>query len=260
MNFKIFPIPIYSDNYVWTIVSPQGDRALVVDPGDASPVLAALQERHLTLEAILVTHRHWDHVTGVNELQRHFACPVYGPNCEAIPQVSHPLKEGDEVQFWNKLTVTVWETPGHTQEHISYLLSGGPQPILFCGDTLFAAGCGRLLGGTAEQLHTSLERYKTLPANTQVYCTHEYTQSNLRFALAVEPLNDDIKKRYQLVENQRLSGEITLPSSLGLEAQTNPFLRCREASVAQSVSDKFGQALAEPSRIFQELRNWKDNF
>lgn len=220
---NIFAIPIFTDNYVWTLT--EGSDAVLVDPGDAAPVLRELAARQLHLRAILITHWHPDHIGGLKTLCEKYPVPVYGPRAESarIPQLSHPLSEADTVQVLGH-EFRVMETPGHTLGHIA-LFSGD---ILLCGDTLFSAGCGRLFEGTPQQMHTSLGRLALLADNTRVYCTHEYTAANVAFALSEEPDNPYLQAYAQQVRALRAQGRNTLPSSIGLEKRINPFLHCAD--------------------------------
>jgi hydroxyacylglutathione hydrolase len=256
---EIVPIPAFADNYIWALL--RDEHCVVVDPGDAAPVFAFLAGRNVTLDAILITHHHADHVGGVAALTTRWPVPVYGPAAENIMGVTHALRENDHVALPNFVDepFRVMEVPGHTSGHIAYV-SGD---ILFCGDTLFAAGCGRLFEGTAQQLHTSLMRLAALPEATRVFCTHEYTLSNLRFALAVDGENNALVER-SFFEQERRSRDLpTLPSSIGLERATNPFLRCAEPALVASarghvhalVSD-----LSDATAVFSVLRQWKNDF
>ena len=261
----IVPIPAFADNYIWAMLA--SERCVVVDPGDAAPVLAFLAEHKLTLAAILVTHHHADHIGGVAELTSRWNVPVYGPAAENISCVTQALSEGDTVALPEFVAVPfrVIEVPGHTRGHIAYV-SGD---ILFCGDTLFAAGCGRLFEGTAAQLHDSLTRLAALPDHTQVYCTHEYTLSNLRFALAVDADNSDLNERSFVERARRARGEPTLPSSIALERATNPFLRCTTVGVIRSaqtyarthtVANLSEAEVSNAVNVFAALRQWKNEF
>src|SRR3989344_6305328 len=210
---QISALPAFTDNYIWLLQEPQSRRCAVVDPGDAAPVLAWLKQNPgWTLSDILVTHHHHDHVGGVEALKRVSGATVYGPAHETIPARDVALQDNQRISVlgWD---FAVYAVPGHTLGHIAF----SPPGVLFCGDTLFAAGCGRLFEGTPAQMHASLQRLAALPADTRVYCTHEYTQSNLRFAQAVEPDNADIAERVENVNRLRARGEITLPSNLALE-------------------------------------------
>lgn len=273
---SISPIAIFTDNYVWLIEHANG-TACVVDPGDATPVQQVLQARGLTLTSILITHHHWDHTDGIKSLVNTYQqVAIYGPKSKKIPQITHTLKHDDEINLFNEpsLTLKIIEVPGHTNDHIAYFgdLNSSHQqantntqdslqrPILFSGDTLFAGGCGRLLGGTAEQLCSSLKALSTLPANTQVYCTHEYTLANLAFAAAVEPSNEFIKARVNTETLKRDQEMPTLPTSIELEQQTNPFLRCTQAEVIKTINQHWGQHWQTEQEVFTGLRLWKDKF
>lgn len=246
---EIYSIPILNDNYVWVIV--KDDQVLIVDPG--SNILSNLGNKQLS--AILLTHHHWDHTNGVLPITQETHLPVYGPALESIPGVTHPLSPGQTVQ-WQDITFQVLGIPGHTRGHIAYYGAG----VLFCGDTLFAAGCGRLFEGTAEQMLTSLQTLAALPDETLVYCTHEYTLKNLQFAALVDPTNKHVEERLSEVAMKRERGIITLPSEMGLEKRTNPFLRCHDAKIWQRVEEYCGERLNSELEVFAWLRKWKDEF
>ncbi|MHC6226466.1 hydroxyacylglutathione hydrolase [Pseudomonas sp. X10] len=257
---QIDALPAFSDNYIWLLQDTAKRRCAVVDPGDAGPVLAWLQANPgWALEDILVTHHHHDHVGGVEALKRATGARVCGPANERIPARDLALDDGQQVSVLG-LVFQVLAVPGHTLGHIAYYTAQTPTPLLFCGDTLFAAGCGRLFEGTPEQMHHSLERLAALPAATLVYCTHEYTLSNLRFACAVEPNNPYIAQRFADVTQLRAEDRITLPSTLSLEKLTNPFLRTTETSVKQKADERKGHSSSSPSAVFAALRSWKDSF
>ncbi|MCC5809545.1 MAG: hydroxyacylglutathione hydrolase [Ectothiorhodospiraceae bacterium] len=249
------PVPAFNDNYIWLLHRDGDKRCVVVDPGDARPVLQALDEQGLALDVILITHHHPDHTGGLGALLEHRDVPVYGPASEAIRGVSHPLREGDTI-FLDALDLElgVLDVPGHTAGHIAFYGDN----MLFCGDTLFAGGCGRLFEGTPAQMHHSLEKLAALPESTRVYCAHEYTLANLRFALKVDPDNAALQERLRLVEHQRDSGECTLPSTLEQELKTNPFLRSGDINVKQRAESKTGHRLNGPVDVFAAVRAWKD--
>ena len=248
---KIIPIPAFSDNYLWLI--HDDCTAVVVDPGDAAPVSAFLAEHGLELRAILITHHHADHVGGVRELASS-GMPVFGPAAEKIAGINRPLGDGDRFSIPELgLSFEVIEVPGHTRGHIAYFGQGR----LFCGDTLFSAGCGRMFEGSAEQFHHSLMRLAALPAETTVHCAHEYTLANLAFACAAEPDNKDRDKHVAHCKKLRNDGVPTLPSTIGLELRINPFLRCAEPSVRASLDVPAGSSDVE---VFAALREWKNRF
>jgi len=254
----VSPVRAFSDNYLWLIRAPSDrDSAVVVDPGDARPVEAALGENGLALRAILVTHHHPDHVGGVEALSRAHGAPVFGPARERMPCPATPLDDGATVDLSDLgLEFRVMAVPGHTLGHIAYHGHGA----LFCGDTLFSGGCGRLFEGTATQMLDSLDRICALPDETRVYCAHEYTLANLRFAAAVEPGNADILETLEAVRALRSRDAITLPSTLGRERRINPFLRCREPAVRAAAEAHAGSTLAGPADVFAVIRSWKDGF
>ena len=255
---KATPVPAFSDNYIW-LIHGLGDRrrVAIVDPGDAGAVSKHVKKHGLEPAAILVTHHHWDHVGGVARLVDEFALPVYGPADEDIPGRDFALREGDRVKLRDLgLEFDVIECPGHTAGHIAYY----GHRSLFCGDTLFSAGCGRLFEGTPAQMADSLGKFARLPGDTRVYCTHEYTLSNLRFASTVEPANADIQAYCSSAKERRDSGQPTLPSTLGLEERVNPFMRCGEESVRTSAEARAGRPLRDPVAVFATVRAWKDEF
>ncbi|WP_277961088.1 hydroxyacylglutathione hydrolase [Pseudomonas sp. RIT-To-2] len=256
---QIDALPAFNDNYLWLLQDAASKRCAVVDPGDAAPVRAWLaQHPDWRLTDILVTHHHNDHVGGVAELKQLTGATVYGPANENIPARDVALDDNATVQVLG-LDFQVFTVPGHTLGHIAFY-HGGSEPLLFSGDTLFAGGCGRLFEGTPAQMHQSLQRLAALPDDTAVYCAHEYTLSNLRFARAVEPNNPHVAQRFADVTRLREQNRITLPSSIGLERQTNPFLRVHEASVKEKADERTGHANPSPDTVFAALRAWKDKF
>lgn len=254
----IEPIPAFNDNYIWLLRAPGGPEAVVVDPGDAAPVLQALAQRDLRLTGILVTHHHPDHVGGLAQLIAKTAPTVYGPHNPAIAGIDRRLGAGDRIDLLGR-RFEVMEVPGHTLDHIAYFSAGDP-PLLFCGDTLFAGGCGRLFEGTAPMMHHSLQSLATLPGDTRVYCAHEYTLANLAFARAAEPGNAALVTRQAQAEATRARGEPTVPSSIALERATNPFLRCQEDALVASLRAQGRLQGESPEEVFAAIRGWKDRF
>lgn len=255
---EVSPVRAFSDNYLWLICAPD-DRgsALVVDPGDADPVEAELDRRQLRLRGILVTHHHPDHVGGVRALAARHDAPVFGPARERMPCDVRAVDDGDVVSLADLgIELRVMAVPGHTLGHIAYHGHGA----LFCGDTLFSAGCGRLFEGTPAQMLASLDRIAALPDDTRVYCAHEYTLGNLRFAAAVEPGNEDVLESLKAVRELRSRDAITLPTTLGRERRINPFLRCREPAVRAAAEARSGRPLPEATDVFAAIRSWKDGF
>ncbi|MFS2123163.1 hydroxyacylglutathione hydrolase [Pseudomonas sp. Pseusp97] len=262
---QIDALPAFSDNYLWLLQDAARRECAVVDPGDAAPVEQWLQAHPgWKLTDILVTHHHADHVGGVARLKAETGARVLGPAGEKIPGRDVALEDGDRVEVLG-LEFQVIHVPGHTLGHIAYFHSTDSnedekQPLLFCGDTLFAAGCGRLFEGTPAQMHASLSRLAALPGQTAVYCAHEYTLSNLRFACAVEPKNPEVLARFEEVSRWREQGRISLPSSIALERATNPFLRVSEISVKKIADERNGQQIRTPEEVFATIRSWKDQF
>lgn len=254
---RVTAIRAFADNYIWLIHSPHAARqVLVVDPGAAAPVLRVLDAEQLQLAGILLTHHHPDHVGGVMELAERHPTPIFGPATERLPGQPQPLREGDRVQLDALgLSFEVLDVPGHTAGHIAYVGHGA----LFCGDTLFSAGCGRLFEGTAEQMSASLAKLAALPPQTLVYCAHEYTVSNLRFALAVEPHNQEAAAYLDECLARRARDEATVPSTMRRERNVNPFLRCDLETVKQAAAAHTGRGLNQ-LEVFAAIRKWKDGF
>ncbi|WP_456379474.1 hydroxyacylglutathione hydrolase [Thiolapillus sp.] len=252
----VTPLPAFDDNYIWLLQRQGGTACAVVDPGDEDPVIAYCEEHGLQLSAILITHKHGDHTGGVAELKRRWSqAVVYGPAHEPVATVEKKLGEGDSVVLENlQLDLKVLDVPGHTEGHIAY--HGENQ--LFCGDTLFAGGCGRVFSGSFEQLSDSLRRIAGLSPETRVYCAHEYTLANLGFAKWVEPENQQLLARIRQDQDKRARGLPTVPSSLALELATNPFLRTGEPVVIQAAEKWAGRSLCGHREVFRALREWKD--
>jgi hydroxyacylglutathione hydrolase len=257
---NLIALPAFTDNYVWML--HDGRDAVVVDPGEAAPVIAALDAQALRLAGILITHHHGDHIGGVNALRPRLPAPdrVWGPARESMPQPCHPLQEGDVVEVLGQ-RFEVLDVPGHTAGHIAFYCAAldGGGPLLFCGDTLFSAGCGRLFEGTPAQMHTSLSKLAALPGTTRVCCTHEYTLGNLRFALAAEPDNAAALAYRAWCEAERASGRPTLPSTVAREREVNPFLRCDQPALVAAAQRQGATARDEVSTL-AALREWKNRF
>lgn len=256
-TLRIHPIPILQDNYVWTLIDDNKKQAVIVDPGESAPVEDFLLQNQLTLRAILITHHHLDHTNGILSLVEKNAVPVFAPATENIMGKTHPVQAGDKINIPDfPLHLTVLAIPGHTLGHVAYYES----PMLFCGDTLFASGCGRIFEGTPEQMYASLQQLAALPLDTKVYCAHEYTLNNLLFAKTAEPNNQEIIKRLAIVKALREKDQPTLPSLLADEKATNPFLRCDSPELIAQVTNQAGKSLENPAQVFAELRKWKDHF
>ncbi|KAF0205618.1 MAG: hydroxyacylglutathione [Gallionellaceae bacterium] len=257
---EIVPIPALTgtyDNYIWIL--HDGISAIVVDPGDAMPVLAYLQAHQLKLSAILITHRHNDHIGGIPKLLEVYNTRVYGPRSEMIPTITHHIGEGDSIEIEELgLRFDILHLPGHLPEHIVYVGNG----MLFCGDILFGCGCGKMFVGTPQEFHHSLQRLATLPEDTKVYCAHEYTESNIRFALLCEPNNVALQQRQRDTRALRQQDQSTLPSTIALEKATNPFMRCDQPEIATNVMRHFEMDTppADEAAVFAALRAWRDHF
>lgn len=255
---NLLALPAFEDNYIWVL--HDGQCAVVVDPGDAAPVIELLDRQGLELQHILVTHHHPDHVGGLDALRPRLRGRVWAPPDEGIPGNNIDVTEGAVIDLPG-CRATVLRTPGHTLGHVAYLVEvpGSTAPWLFCGDTLFAGGCGRLFEGTPAQMHASLQRLAALPPATLVCCAHEYTLANLRFARAVEPGNENIDARIQACELLRSRGHPTLPSTIESELLVNPYLRCHLPEVMASAR-RAGAPDDEPLSVFTALRAWKNRY
>lgn len=254
--FSVLTVPAFNDNYIWVIKDSQSERCIVVDPGEAEPVKAVLAAQNLSIEAILLTHGHHDHSGGVQELlgeQQDIKVFAHKNLFEQVSQVS----EGEQLAFFDgRLQLSVWHLPGHTLDHIAFV----HEQMLFCGDTLFSAGCGRVFEGTYQQMYSALNRLASLADSTKVYCAHEYTQSNLTFALVVDPENKKLLDYTKQVSKLRQQGLPSLPSTIGLEKAINPFLRCDDQQLINSLQNCLAKSITKGEDCFKELRLYKDRF
>jgi hydroxyacylglutathione hydrolase len=255
-SVRVVPIKAFNDNYIWCLANTK--TCVVVDPGDAAPVIQHCKAKNLTLTDILITHHHWDHTNGLTDLLNEFPnINIYGPQNDKIAHITHYLTEGESIELASlKISFEVIEVPGHTLDHIAYHGEIG----LFCGDTLFSAGCGRLFEGSPKQMFNSLKKLTALPAQTPVYCTHEYTLANIKFAEQVEPNNQTLLNYKGWAESQRIELKPTLPSTIAQQLDINPFLRVEQTDVKRSAESYSGNQLSSPDETFATLRNWKDNF
>ena len=256
---EIIPLPALGDqnNYIWLLKNKASNHIAIVDPGEAGPLLKKIKAEGLTPIAILITHHHWDHVNGIADITAKYDIPVYTPKTESVSGGTHAVGEGDTIVLDElDLTFNILDVPGHTSGAVAYYSSN----MVFSGDTLFAAGCGRLFEGTPPQMHTSLSKFKTLADDTLIYCGHEYTLANLQFAATVEPENQAIQERLSEAQKLREKGQPTVPSTLGIEKQTNPFLRCEVDSVIDAAKQHSGKSLNKPQDVFAAVRKWKDDF
>ena len=252
--FEITAIPALQDNYIWAM--RDGKLAAVVDPGESEPVLEFLKTHNLKLNSILCTHRHADHIGGISALRKVYNVPVYGRRHPNNPHITHDLHEGDNLRLEPfGIEFDIIEVPGHLNDHIAYLAPG----ILFCGDVLFGGGCGRNFEGSLAQLHHSLHRLAQLPDETRVYCAHEYTAANLRFAMACEPGNLALQQRVSVTQKLCAANQITLPSTIALEKDTNPFLRCTQPEIIRTLQQR-GLTDTSELGVFSAMREWKNHF
>jgi hydroxyacylglutathione hydrolase len=257
MAIQVLPITAFKDNYIWGLVHEETNRCIIVDPGEVKPVLSFIKRLNLSLDALFITHHHWDHTNGIKGILKTHAAPVYGPAKEKVLRVTHPVDEGDTVELANwPIVFKVLAIPGHTLGHIAFHGGG----LLFCGDTLFSAGCGRLFEGTAEQMLDSLHKLSRLPNETKIYCGHEYTLSNLHFAQAIEPNNPHIKEYLEQVRQLRQKNLPSLPAELANERLVNPFLRCDNPEIISRIKKHSGQTFSSSAETFAYLRQWKNNY
>ena len=253
---KISPINAFSDNYIWLIQTNEGNT--LVDPGDSKPIISTINKLGITIDDILITHHHYDHIGGLESLKPLIKGSVIGPKNNVIDLLDKHVGEGDLIESIG-LQFSVFEVPGHTLDHIAFY-SETEKEVLFCGDTIFSGGCGRVFEGTFEQMNHSLEKLISLPSKTEIYCAHEYTLSNLQFALMAEPDNVDLKEYELNSKNKREKNIPTIPTTLGQELQINPFLRVAETSLREAISDKLDHSnITSNAEVFGFLRSWKDS-
>jgi len=253
---KISPINAFSDNYIWLIQTNEGNT--LVDPGDSKPIISTIDKLGITIDDILITHHHFDHIGGLESLKPLIKGSVIGPKNNVIDLLDKHVGQGDVIESIG-LQFSVFEVPGHTLDHIAFY-SETEKEVLFCGDTIFSGGCGRVFEGTFEQMNHSLEKLMNLPSKTEIYCAHEYTLSNLQFALMAEPDNVDLKEYELNSKNKRERNIPTIPTTLGQELQINPFLRVAETSLREAISDKLDHSnITSNAEVFGFLRSWKDS-
>ncbi|SIS55043.1 hydroxyacylglutathione hydrolase [Neptunomonas antarctica] len=255
---KVTPLAVLQDNYIWLIQDTNSDSVAVVDPGDGATVHAYLEKHNLTLSNIFITHHHLDHTQGIPELVSHYRPTVFGPRDSEVEGITHFIGEGDEISLFGH-KVNVIAAPGHTLDHLLYLIDSKIFH-LFCGDTLFSAGCGKLLEGTPQEMFHTLQKIKKLPTNTLIYPAHEYSMSNLKFAKKVEPSNADITRIYQIYSNKVNSGQSTLPSDIQTELLINPFLRTNNSEIVNAIEKRYSTNIETEIQTFTALRAWKDSY
>lgn len=256
-SIKIIPFAIFTDNYIWLIINEASKTVAAVDPGEAENLKIFLDKEGLILTDILITHHHFDHIGGIAKLKEYYSLNIYAPKDEDVAYATSKLSEGDECYLSAiGCKFYVMDTPGHTLGHISYYMPG----VIFCGDTLFSAGCGRLFEGTPEQMYSTIQKIMNLPDNTAVYCTHEYTSKNLQFANTVEPSNLAVKNKIDEVQNLRNSFLPSIPSTIGDEKAINPFLRCYSSEITAYLENHFGLKLNNEVKVFKYLRKLRDDF
>ena len=252
---SVEPIKAFEDNYIWLVTTNEG--SIVVDPGESSKIIKLIDENKINLKGIFVTHHHYDHTDGLKDLSRKLNIDIYGP-CNNINEINKRVKNSDHISILG-IDFKIIEVPGHTLDHIAFYSFNDGEPILFCGDTLFAGGCGRIFEGTYEQMFESLNKLSSLPKNTKIYCGHEYTLSNLKFAIEVDSNNKDLIKEYEQIKRLRNIDCPSLPSTLDRELKINPFLRYDNYSIKNKIKKEFGIS-GNGLDIFTALRKWKDSF
>ncbi len=261
-DITVTPISAFSDNYIWLLEHPESQQLWLIDPGDATPVLEYLSTlSNRSLAGILITHHHRDHIDGINDIQKKYPnIPVFGIQSDRVPQVTVPVVDGEALELAKGLSFRIMSVPGHTRDHIVYFRTDNKHPVLFSGDTLFASGCGRLFEGSPKDMLGSMKKLRELPANTLIFCAHEYTTSNLTFAEAVEPDNTDIAKRVSSVAQMRANKQATIPTQLSLEMSVNPFLRWDKTPVIDKACELAQSENLTEVEVFTEIRQWKDRF
>lgn len=255
-QLQILGFQAFQDNYIWLVIHQGLKQAFVVDPGDAREIISYLQSHTILLTGVFITHKHWDHVSGIEEILKNYPVPVYGAGIEQIPYLSHQVNDGDVIELPGQIKIKVISTPGHTRGHLLYAVDNA----LFCGDTLFGAGCGRLFEGSIEEMYASLQKISQFPDDTRIYCAHEYTEKNLIFAQHVEPSNQAVKERIRKTVAMRKQGLPTVPLILAEEKRTNPFLRCQSPELIRTLEAKFQTKLQTSIDVFAYTRKWKDDF
>ena len=249
------PIKAFTDNYIWLVSTNEG--SIVIDPGESKSIQKLIDNKTIDLKGILITHHHYDHTNGLSELVKKNELEVYGP-VNNIDGINHRLNDKDKISIIG-IDFDIISIPGHTLDHIGFYSANANNPILFCGDTLFAGGCGRIFEGTYEQMFHALKKITKLPTNTKIYCGHEYTLSNLKFALEADDTNKELIEEFKKVENKINSNIPSLPTTLDKELKVNPFLRCDNINIQNKIIEKFNVSNNE-LEVFTALRKWKDNF
>ena len=252
---SVEPIKAFTDNYIWLVSTNEG--SIVIDPGESKNIQKLIDNKTIDLKGILITHHHYDHTNGLSELVKKNELEVYGP-VNNIDGINHRLNDKDKISIIG-IDFDVISIPGHTLDHIGFYSANASNPILFCGDTLFAGGCGRIFEGTYEQMFNALKKITKLPTNTNIYCGHEYTLSNLKFALEADDTNKELIEEFKKVENKINSNIPSLPTTLDKELKVNPFLRCDNINIQNKIIEKFKVSNNE-LEVFTALRKWKDNF